>query len=126
MGDFDPRAAKFLRESIGSVWTLELLRLLYGPPQNRWTVEQANRELRATPALVASRLKQLEELGLVCNEEAESWRFCARTAELADTADILVKAYRDRPFTVVGLLFANKENALHAFADSFVFWGKEN
>jgi hypothetical protein len=112
MEEIEPHLAEFLRASICSLWTLELLLLLHHRPERRWSVEQANRELRATPALVASRLKRLEKIGLVRFDGSNGWRFCPRTEALAAMVDLLADTVCERPFAVVNALLARQDKVV--------------
>lgn len=101
----------FLRHSIRSLWTLELLLLMRERPERAWTAEQANRELRATLSLVTSRLEQLEAAGLLAREGADKWRYAPDSVERKQQADALAHAFRAKPFSVVNMLLASESYA---------------
>lgn len=125
MEEIDPRLANFLKDSVCSLWTLELLLLLHRHPRRGWTVEQADRELRATPALVIARLRQLEEIGLARCEDGKVWCFMPRTEHLAFMSDLLAQTFRERPFSVINILLTRRDDWLQRFADAFLIRPKD-
>ena len=55
----------FVRSSIKSAWTLELLLLLHRERERSWRLEALVRELRGSVALVTESLKALSDIGLI-------------------------------------------------------------
>lgn len=98
----------FLRDDIRSLWTLELLLLLYRHPERRWSIEQANRELRASPYLIETRLEELERKGLAARDGAY-WRYAPRSDDLRDTVAHLSSQFRERPFAIVNVIFSAQD-----------------
>jgi hypothetical protein len=57
-----------VRNSIGSVWALELLLVVGGRPERAWQTDELVRELRSSPAAVAGAAVLLERAGLIARD----------------------------------------------------------
>ena len=117
----DPDLAAFLREHLRSVWAVELLLLLRRDPERRWRPEALVAELRASVSLVNDNLRRFERSGLAVSEEA-GWRYAPAGPALADLADRLEQAYRERPVAVINLIAAPPD-PIQGLADAFKFRG---
>jgi hypothetical protein len=110
---------RFIRDTIKSLWALELLLLVARERDRPWTPADLNRELRGHIRLVADILAQFERSGLVKLEGDGQYRFAPATAELASAVDELRAAYADRPLTVVKTVIAAPDEKIRTFADAF-------
>ena len=119
-----PFVRAFITEHIDSVMQLELLLLLEGQPQRRWTAAELAQELRVDPAWVEPQLRRMAGVGLLETAEPQggavvTHRFAPRTPELRDAAAGLAAAYADRRVTVISLIFSKPTDTLRTFADAF-------
>jgi hypothetical protein len=80
------------------------------------------REAQTTPAAMASHFALLHSRGLLRSErrmETEFCRFGARTPELQEKLDRLLELYRQRPVTMIRMIYDRASGALRTFADAF-------
>ncbi|MBY0308350.1 MAG: hypothetical protein K2Q09_06385 [Phycisphaerales bacterium] len=125
---------KFLSEEVRSLLALELLVLLGSQRDQRWTVEELSRELRATVEWAEGELAQLTGRGLVERSEGAGgagggsvYGFTRSPGPGAEFAlGWLVASYPARRFSIIQSLYApagDKSKAamrpLKHFADAF-------
>jgi hypothetical protein len=118
----DPDLAAFVREHVRSVWALELLLLLKRDPDRTWAPQALVAELRASPSLVVDNLHRFEASGLALRDEGEGWRYAPASPLLAQLADQLERAYRERPVSVINVIAAPPD-PIQGLADAFKFRG---
>lgn len=107
-----------IRNTLKSVWALELLLLLSRERARSWSAYDLNRELRGSLGLVADVLATFQQAGLV-TEESGHYRYKAATAELERTVHELEEAYAARPLAVVKAVLAAPNEKIQTFADAF-------
>lgn len=112
----DDELISFIRTYIPSVWSLELLLLLYSDEARWWTSTELLRELRASTSLIDENLARFERQGLVVHDEGK-WRFTAANLGLAALTDQLRIVYRDRPMHTIGLI--SRSDPVQSLAEAF-------
>lgn len=117
-----PELAAFVREHVRSVWAVELLLLLKRDADRAWAAADLVRELRASTPLVHDNLQRFERGGLVMREDSDAWRYAPAISMLAELADQLEAAYRERPVTIINLI-ARPPDPVQGLADAFKFRG---
>lgn len=121
----EPDLLGFVREHIRSIWALELLLLLKRDPDRRWAPDALVRELRANAQLVADILQGLERGGLVTRDDDGGYRYAPASPVLANLAERLERAYRERPVAIVNLIAAPPPDPIQGLADAFRFKAKK-
>jgi len=119
---FSPDLQSFIRESVRSVWALELLLLMRRQPDRRWTATQLVGELRASTSLVTENLAGFERAGLVVGDDCDGHRFAPASPVLVKLCDELDQAYRERPVAVINAIASSKDK-LQTLADAFKLKG---
>lgn len=114
----DPDLATFIESALPSVWALETLLVMRRDPDRIWTAEALVGETRSSLNLMNDCLRKLERAGLVAATEG-GHRYRPATPRLVELVDRLDATYALRPFSVTGVIMANRSNALKGFADSF-------
>jgi hypothetical protein len=114
--------AQFVREHVRSVWAVELLLVLKRDPERRWPPDALTAELRASSSLVVDNLQRFERSGLAMRDEAAGWRYAPASPLIAELADRLERAYRERPVSVINLIAAPPD-PVQGLADAFKFRG---
>lgn len=109
---------RFIRRSIPSVWTMDVLLLVRRPPLRSWSAGELVGELRASDTVVTAALAGLQREGLVASGEDGRFRFAPVAAVLEDLTTALAEAYAERPVTVINAIVSN-ETQLQALADAF-------
>ncbi|MGH6968882.1 MAG: hypothetical protein ACREEL_01370 [Stellaceae bacterium] len=110
---------RFLRNSIRSVWDLELLLLLRKEPSRTWSTTELVRQLRASGLVVSDALLALQRDDLVVPEPAEHFRYRPATAELAKVVDELAEAYASQPASIMNVIWSTPRSNIEIFADAF-------
>ena len=119
----DPGFLGLVRQHIRSVWSLELLLLMRSRPGEAWRPEALVRELRASPALIATCLAKLQESGLASNEDG-AWRYAPASPELQLFCDQLAVAYQTRPVALISMISAPSQ--VQDLANAFKFKGRDD
>jgi hypothetical protein len=110
----------FVRSSIKSAWTLELLLLLHRDRESAWKLESLVRELRGSIVLVTESLKALGNAGLILLNENETYLYKPRSPELDDLVSALVELYALKPITVLRTIFTSPSDKIRSFSDAFL------
>jgi hypothetical protein len=113
---------RFLGENIESIDQLEVLRVLGEGPAREWTAAALAAEVQGPPADMAEHLAALARRGLIATERrgAEAvWRYAPASPELDGIVGRLLKCYRERPVSMIKLVYAQAADPLRAFADAF-------
>jgi len=108
----------FIRATIPSVWTLELLLFLRGHESRVWSVQELTRELRATTLIVERGLAAFAKAGLVVDESGGTVRYAPAAERLRVIVDQIAAAYATQPFAVSNEIYA-PEAKIQDFADAF-------
>lgn len=111
----------FVRGSIRSAWTLELLLLLRREPERRWTFDALVRELRASSASITQSLKSLHAAGVVALIGDEACMYQADRPELDELASALMELYEHKPITVLRTIFTSPNDRIRSFSNAFLF-----
>lgn len=113
---------RFLETNIDSVDQLEILRVLGEDPQKEWRAIDLAGEVQTAPQTIGSHLSALNARGLLSLQTRGSELFCRfgpNNAELAERAARLLQAYRERPVTMIKLVYAAARDSLKTFAEAF-------
>jgi hypothetical protein len=114
----DPELLELIRQSVRSVWALELLLLMRRERERSWTPEALVSELRASHTLVADNLAALEATGLVLSEDGH-YRYAPATPLLEKLCGRLEEEYRLRPVRVINAIASSPNDRLHKLANAF-------
>jgi hypothetical protein len=109
---------QFLRQSVRSVWTLDLLLLLRRG--GAWRPDALIRELRASPKVVAESLGELALTGLV-GENGQGAVHYRAGSPLDPLVGRLEAVYHERPVAVTEAILGGATAKIQTFADSFKF-----
>lgn len=111
----------FVRDSIGSVWALEVLVLLRRDAGRSWDVKELVHELRSSPAAVEGAAELLTRAGLIARAGDEALRYQPASPELDEIAGFVQTAYSTKPATFIAALFEPSDERLRTFAAAFKF-----
>lgn len=107
--------AKFIRDNIHTVWSLELLLVLHADATRFWSAAELVKELRASTTLVQRSLLHFSSRGIVV-EAAQGWGL-APTPWQNELLEQLALTYRQRPIATVSLI--RGADPVQALADAF-------
>ncbi len=113
---------RFLDENVESIDQLEILRILSETPDKEWLARDLARMTQTPPETAAASLTALHARGLLALETRGDLllaRRGARTPGLEAQVDRLLQLYRERPVTMIKLVYARANERLRAFADAF-------
>jgi hypothetical protein len=117
--DFSDAFCRFVQAHLPSVEAAELLLIAFRSPGVAWQAEEAVQHLPAGAILrkpEAERyLQEFHAAGLL----DESLRYKPASPELQQFVVTLEKAYRERPVTLVRLIYALRDSKIRSFADAF-------
>ncbi len=117
----DQEVRRFISEQIGSAEQLELLLVLHGHPDERFTAAELSQRVFTVPAAALLRLEELVAQGMAASDGAADprYRYAAATPELARSVDALAAAYRATRVGVVRTIYETPRDPLKSFADAF-------
>lgn len=117
----DDQIFSFARNTIRSVWALELLLLLHRNPARDWSSDELVRELRSSEAVIFPCLEVLKTAGLVAERAPGRFGFGVTDPELQTMTDELAKAYAATPIALAKAIMRAPNEKLSIFSDAFKF-----
>jgi hypothetical protein len=110
---------RFVRDSIKSVWALELLLFMRRNAAQAWTVEQLTKELRSSPQLVTDILASFTTSGLVGTDADGTFRYCPASADLDALVTRLDRIYAETPLALIKQIVSTPNEKIQSFSDAF-------
>jgi len=112
---------RFADRHIESIDQLEILRVLAEAPDREWDAAALAAAIQAEPKAVGAHLAALRGRGLLQAEKRVDWvgRHGPHTPELAAQLGRLLDLYRERPVSMIKLIYAQAASPLRAFAEAF-------
>ncbi len=113
---------RFMEANIDSVDQLEILRVLGEDPHKEWNAADLAREAQTPPETIGPHLAALQARNLLAIQVRESGLFCRYgpgTPELEERMHRLLQVYRERPVTMIKLVYARARDPLKTFAEAF-------
>lgn len=121
--DFSDEFCRFLQTTIPAVDAAELLLALKSDPGRWWSVHDALVALGpATSLSVADAgryLENFEARGLIAVGADGRTQYHPGSDQLAAYCEILEKAYRERPVTLIRVIYALRDSKIRSFSDAF-------
>lgn len=128
MDSFPDNVRQFLLSSIASVEQLEILRVLGEDPSREWSSDEIREPAQVSPDSIRTHLQALEARGLIACRYSESQVFCQygpHSKALDENVQKMLDLYRQRPVTMIRLVYERSSAALREFADAFRLGKKE-
>jgi DNA-binding transcriptional ArsR family regulator len=113
---------RFLDGNIEAIEQLEILRLLGDNPDKEWGTAALARDVQAPQPVVVAHVAALYARGLLQSENRGGEVVCrhgARTPELQALVARLLQLYRERPVTMIRMVYSRSDPALRSFSDAF-------
>lgn len=121
--DFSDEFCQFLQASIPAVEAAELLLLLKREPGRTWTPSEALAALGPGVVLseadAARHFETLQGRGLVAAAADKRLQYLPGSEALAQYAETLDKVYRERPVTLIRVIYGLRDSKIRSFADAF-------
>ena len=121
----DDQVFAFARNTIRSVWALELLLLLHRDPARDWSSDELVRELRSSDGVILPGLETLKSAGLVDERAKGRFGFAAANRELDAMTNELAKVYATSPIALAKAIMRAPNEKLSIFSNAFKFRGDE-
>ena len=109
----------FVRASLSSVWTLEVLLLLKSRRERAWRAEDLVLELRSSSLAVEAALAVLHGAGLAARGPDGLYEFRPASPDLESKAEGVAQLYAAKPITVIRAIAEAPEEKLRIFARAF-------
>jgi hypothetical protein len=120
---FPEEIRRFLDGNIESIDQLEILRLLGEDPGREWTAAELAVAVQIEPAAVAAHLAAMRGRGLLA-AEARGIDLVARHGPAPAVGELvgrLLQHYKERPVSMIKLVYERAKDPLRNFADAFRF-----
>ena len=121
--DFTDDFCRFLQQNIPSVDAAELLLFMRAHADQSWAATEAAARLRPTVQITdadaARYLENVQARGLVSAGPERRAQFLPASEELKMYAEMLSLAYRQRPVTLIRMIYALRDTRIQTFADAF-------
>lgn len=108
----------FAGSSIASIWALELLLVLKGPPTRSWTGEELIKQLRGSQSAIAEALFRLQSGGLIA-EDGGAYYYRPSSPEQNDLVCELERLYRAKPVALISAIANAPTRKLQILSDAF-------
>jgi hypothetical protein len=119
---FPEDLARFMDQNVESIDQLEILRVLGEDREREWDVGSLAGAVQARPQAVRAHLAAMQSRGLLTTMTREAGLACrygAGAAELDHLVDRLLQMYKERPVTMIKMVYQRARDPLRAFADAF-------
>ena len=121
--EFSDDFCRFLQTTIPSFEAAELLLLLAREPGTHWQLDEALRRLRPAvssgDAEAARYVELLRSRDLVALAPDRRFRYQPGSDFLEQQVKALERAYRERPVTLIRMIYALRDAKIQSFADAF-------
>jgi hypothetical protein len=117
-GGISAEVERFIQDNIPSVEQLEVLLLLFGAPDKEWSAAQVSQSLHRQAQSVGMCLLDLQRRGLL-SVAGEPPLYHYDPGAQREVVRSLDRTYRERPVSVVEIIFAPGRDSLRAFSDAF-------
>ncbi len=122
MEPFPEDVTKFMNENVETIDQLEILRILGEDRGKEWDFVALASEVQATPQAVRAHLMAMNARGLLMTTTRGAdlgCRYGASTPELENMVGRLLQMYKERPVTMIKMVYERAKDPLRAFADAF-------
>jgi hypothetical protein len=121
--DFSDDFCRFLQQNIPSVDAAELLLFLRAHPDYSWAAQEAAANLRPTVQIADADAARYADTfaarGLVSASPDRRVQFKPASEELEMYTQMLALAYKERPVTLIRMIYALRDSRIQTFADAF-------
>jgi hypothetical protein len=120
--DFSDEFCQFLQSTVPAVEAAELLLLLRRESARAWTLAEAVAALAPSVSLpieaAARHVAEFQARGLIGTDAEGRVQYRASSALAAHVAT-LDRLYRERPVTLIRVIYGLRDNKIRSFADAF-------
>lgn len=121
--DFSDEFCRFIQTTIPAVEAAELLLALSAQPDAWWDLGEFMGKLRPalsmTDAEAARYVELFQTRGLLATSPDKRFQYRPGSETLAAHVGTLVQAYKERPVTLIRMIYALRDAKIQSFADAF-------
>lgn len=120
-GTFSEDVTRFLYDNVESIDQLEILRVLGEDQEREWDSIALAGAVQSDPQAVRAHLAAMHARGLLemtARGAGFACRYGAGTPEMEDMIRRLLQLYKERPVTMIKMVYEQARDRLRAFADS--------
>lgn len=120
--EFSEALRSFIRDTIPSLDAAELLVMLTREPARAYDPGGAVEALKPTPLSEENARRYLahfEARGVAANAGEGRYRYAPADARIEELVKELVRAFNERPVTLVRVIYAAKDEKIRSFAEAF-------
>ena len=121
--DFSDEFCQFLQTAVPAVEAAELLLVLRRDSARAWTVAEAVEALGPGVSLpqdaAAKHFDEFQARGLVAIDAEKRVQYRPASDTLAAHVATLEKVYRERPVTLIRVIYGLRDSKIRSFADAF-------
>jgi hypothetical protein len=126
--DFSDEFCSFIQRTVPTVEAADLMLVLMTQPDTWWTATELAAQLRPgvmlTDADVARYVERFQKNGLLATRADKRFRYRPESGQLEADVQRLARAYRERPVTLIRMIYAFRDSKIRSFADAFKLRGK--
>jgi hypothetical protein len=118
---FSEALCQFIQTHLPSIEAMEILLFLHRDGQRAWPIDaltQAMQSSGVSRALAAKQLDAYQTAGLVVATE-DGYRYQPAAPETAALVDALATAHKERPVSLIRLIYYLRAHKIQSFADAF-------
>jgi hypothetical protein len=112
-----------IRACIPSITALEVFILVSSAPERVWVLDDLNATIRGTTSETSGLISYLEAFrtyGILAGDAMAGFRYLPKSSELAITAESLIRAYHQRPVTLIRTIYSIADaESIQAFSNAF-------
>jgi len=121
--DFSDEFCQFLQSAVPAVEAAELLLVLRRDPARSWRVDELVTALGPGVSLrdeqAARFLDEFQARGLITLDAERRAQYRPSSDSIAGHAAVLEKVYRERPVTLIRVIYGLRDSKIRSFADAF-------
>lgn len=121
--DFSDDFCRFLQTTVIAVDAAEVLLLLRRTPERAWSIPELTAALRPSvpipDAEAAKYVEIFQARGVVAMGDDRRVQYRPGSEDLRMYGDMLALAYKERPVTLIRMIYALRDSRIQTFADAF-------
>jgi hypothetical protein len=121
--DFSDDFCRFLQTTVPAVDAAEVLLLLRRTPERAWSVSELTASLRPNVPIpdadAAKYVEIFQARGIVGTARDLRVQYSPASDDLRMLGDMLALAYKERPVTLIRMIYALRDTRIQTFADAF-------
>ena len=126
--DFSDEFCTFIQRAVPTIEAVELLLIVLGQPEKWWTASElaatGRPGLSLTDIQAGRYLETLYGQGLLSKGADNRFRYAPDANAAEAHVRTLAQAYRERPVTLIRMIYALRDARIRSFADPFKVRGK--